>query len=170
MPRRISDYPDAFAGWNLVSSYGSLISVVATWLFLYIVYVQLVEARGSTRYPWLTSEFYGDNLQALLNRGYDSLEWALTSPPKPHAFISLPLATALPCVHNVTGYCAYCVAAKKAVIASCVHSWSAFSSSTLIGVACDFGLPEHTAATTATTVVHVCSICQAIACSGCFAG
>ena len=37
MPRRISDYPDAFAGWNLISSFGSIVSVVAAWLFLYIV-------------------------------------------------------------------------------------------------------------------------------------
>ena len=45
MPRRISDYPDAFAGWNLISSFGSIISVVAAWLFLYIVYIQLVEGK-----------------------------------------------------------------------------------------------------------------------------
>ena len=91
MPRRISDYPDAFAGWNLISSFGSLISVVATWLFLYIVYVQLVEARVTSRYPWLSPEFYSDSLQTLLNRSSGSLEWALTSPPKPHAFVSLPI-------------------------------------------------------------------------------
>ena len=91
MPRRISDYPDAFAGWNLISSFGSIISVVATGLFLYIVYIQLVEGKATTRYPWLTPQFYSDSLQTLLNRSYNSLEWALTSPPKPHAFVSLPL-------------------------------------------------------------------------------
>ncbi len=53
MPRRISDYPDAFAGWNLISSFGSIISVVAAWLFLYIVYLQLVEGEDASRYPWL---------------------------------------------------------------------------------------------------------------------
>lgn len=91
MPRRISDYPDAFAGWNLISSLGSVISVVGTWLFLYIVYVQLVEERASSRSPWLTPQFYSDSLQTILNRAYNSLEWCLNSPPKPHAFVSLPL-------------------------------------------------------------------------------
>ncbi len=91
MPRRISDYPDAFAGWNLISSFGSIISVVATWLFLYILYAQLVEGKATSRYPWLTPQFYSDSLQTLLNRSYNSLEWSLNSPPKPHAFVSLPL-------------------------------------------------------------------------------
>ena len=91
MPRRISDYPDAFAGWNIISSFGSIISVVATWLFLYIVYLQLVEGKSVSRYPWLTPQFYTDYLQSLLNRAYSSLEWCLNSPPKPHAFVSLPL-------------------------------------------------------------------------------
>jgi len=91
MPRRISDYPDAFAGWNLISSFGSIISVIATWLFLYIVYIQLVEGKYTSRYPWLTPQFYSDSLQTLLNRSYNTLEWELTSPPKPHAFVSLPL-------------------------------------------------------------------------------
>jgi cytochrome c oxidase subunit 1 len=91
MPRRISDYPDAFAGWNFVSSFGSIISVVATVLFLYIVYVQLVEGTATSRYPWLTPQFFSDLFQTLLNRSYSSIEWTLTSPPKPHAFVSLPL-------------------------------------------------------------------------------
>ena len=65
--------------------------MVATWLFLYIVYIQLVEGKATSRYPWLSPEFYSDSLQTLLNRSYNSLEWALTSPPKPHAFVSLPI-------------------------------------------------------------------------------
>ena len=91
MPRRISDYPDAFAGWNLISSIGSIISVAATWLFLYILYAQLVEGKSTSRYPWLTPQFYSDSLQTLLKRAYNGLEWSLNSPPKPHAFVSLPL-------------------------------------------------------------------------------
>jgi cytochrome c oxidase subunit 1 len=95
MPRRISDYPDAFAGWNLISSFGSIISVVAAWLFLYIVYKQLVEGKVASRNPWSSVQYYTDTLQALLNRSYPSLEWALSSPPKPHAFVSLPLQSSI---------------------------------------------------------------------------
>ena len=91
MPRRISDYADAFAGWNLVSSFGSIISVIATWLFLHKLYVQLVEGKATSRYPWLTAEFSSDTLQIYLIRAFNSLEWGLSSPPKPHAFVSLPL-------------------------------------------------------------------------------
>ena len=96
MPRRISDYPDAFAGWNLISSFGSIISVIATVLFLHIIYMQLVEGNITSRYPWLVPEFYSDLFQTLFNRNYVSLEWALDSPPKPHAFVSLPIQSALP--------------------------------------------------------------------------
>ena len=91
MPRRISDYPDAFAGWNMISSFGSIISVVATWLFLYIVYVQLTQGNATARYPWLTPQFFSDLFQTLFSRNYNSLEWSINSPPKPHAFVSLPL-------------------------------------------------------------------------------
>jgi cytochrome c oxidase subunit 1 len=93
MPRRISDYPDAFAGWNMVSSLGSIISVIATGLFLYIVFVQLTDAENSARYPWAVPQFFSDYLQIILGRLYSSLEWALTSPPKAHPFISLPLTS-----------------------------------------------------------------------------
>jgi len=91
MPRRISDYPDAFAGWNFISSLGSIISVVATVLFLYIVYIQLVDGTASVRYPWNTPQYFTDLFQTLFNRAFSSIEWTLNSPPKPHAFVSLPL-------------------------------------------------------------------------------
>ena len=93
MPRRISDYPDAFTGWNLVSSFGSIISVVATALFLYVVYDQLVEGKYSGKFHWYVPEYYHDFLQILLGRIYIGLEWCLNSPPKPHAFASLPLTS-----------------------------------------------------------------------------
>ena len=91
MPRRISDYPDAYTGWNLISSLGSIISVIAAWLFLYIISLQLSERQQANRFPWLIPQFYSDSLRILLNRSYNSLEWSLSSPPKPHAFMSLPV-------------------------------------------------------------------------------
>ena len=41
MPRRIPDYPDALAGWNAVSSFGSYVSAISALFFFYIVYVTL---------------------------------------------------------------------------------------------------------------------------------
>nr|YP_001648742.1 cytochrome oxidase subunit 1 [Zymoseptoria tritici]ABU40258.1 cytochrome oxidase subunit 1 [Zymoseptoria tritici]AYO45637.1 cytochrome c oxidase subunit 1 [Zymoseptoria tritici] len=95
MPRRISDYPDAFAGWNMVSSFGSIISVVATWLFLNILYLQLTIGESVSRYPWAIPQFFSDYLRFLLNRAFLSLEWCLNSPPKPHAFASLPVQSVM---------------------------------------------------------------------------
>src|SRR3954468_8468859 len=42
MPRRIAEYPDAFAGWNLVSSIGSFISGASTLFFVFIVFHTLL--------------------------------------------------------------------------------------------------------------------------------
>jgi cytochrome c oxidase subunit 1 len=91
MPRRISDYPDAFTGWNIISSFGSIVSVVSAALFIYIIHEQLTKGSPESRNPWVRPEFNTDSFRALLNRSYTSLEWALTSPPKPHAFTSLPI-------------------------------------------------------------------------------
>ena len=91
MPRRISDYPDAFTGWNFISSIGSLISVAATVLFLHIVYLQLVKGKAIFGYPWAVPQLFSDYLRILKDKSAPGLEWALSNPPKPHAFTSLPL-------------------------------------------------------------------------------
>jgi len=41
MPRRIPDYPDAYFGWNVIASFGSILSVASVILFFYIVFVTL---------------------------------------------------------------------------------------------------------------------------------
>jgi len=60
MPRRISDYPDAFTGWNFISSVGSLVSVAATALFLHIVYLQLVKGKAVFGYIWAVPQLFSD--------------------------------------------------------------------------------------------------------------
>ncbi len=91
MPRRVSDYPDAFTGWNFISSIGSVISVAATALFLQIVYLQLVKGKAIYGYIWAVPQLFSDYYRILTDRCSPGLEWALHNPPKPHAFTSLPL-------------------------------------------------------------------------------
>jgi len=45
MPRRIPDFPDAYSGWNAVSSYGSYLSFFSVLLFFYIVYITLMKGK-----------------------------------------------------------------------------------------------------------------------------
>lgn len=52
MPRRIADYPEFYRGWNLISSFGSYISLIATCIFMYTVYIMLVYGSTSCRNPY----------------------------------------------------------------------------------------------------------------------
>jgi cytochrome c oxidase subunit 1 len=95
MPRRISDYPDAFAGWNLISSFGSIVSVSATYIFVYLLYKQLTTGKAVLKYIWKESKYFTDTLRILIDRCSNSIEWNLNSPPKAHPFIDLPLQSSV---------------------------------------------------------------------------
>jgi len=41
IPRRYSDYPDSFLKWNVVSSFGSLISILGSFLLLGLIWYSL---------------------------------------------------------------------------------------------------------------------------------
>lgn len=76
MPRRISDYPDAFAGWNMVASIGSFISGASTLFFIFVVFHTLVFGRR------VGANYWGE--------GATTLEWTLSSPPPFHSFETPP--------------------------------------------------------------------------------
>jgi len=76
MPRRYIDYPDAFAGWNMVSSIGSYISFAATLFFVGVVIYTLGWGKRAQSNPW--------------GRGATTLEWTVSSPPPFHTFEELP--------------------------------------------------------------------------------
>jgi len=46
MPRRYSDYPDAFIKWNVVSSVGSIISFVSVLLFIFLLWESIISQRS----------------------------------------------------------------------------------------------------------------------------
>lgn len=92
MPRRIADYPDAFEGWNYVSSVGSLISVVATAVFLFVIYDMLASDRVAVANPWALPQFFSSTPVFLANTpSSTTLEWALPSPTPYHAYNMMPV-------------------------------------------------------------------------------
>jgi len=55
MPRRYSDYPDAFIKWNVVSSVGAVISFVALLIFIFIIWEALAAQRRIIARPHIPS-------------------------------------------------------------------------------------------------------------------
>lgn len=87
IPRRIPDYPDAFAGWNYVSSIGSFIALISILLFIYIIYDQLVNGLNNNKLIIKTPDFIESNKIFQFNViKSSSIEFLLTSPPAVHAF------------------------------------------------------------------------------------
>jgi cytochrome c oxidase subunit I len=52
MPRRIADYPDAFSGWNYISSLGSYVFALGLVVFFYTMFSALVRKGKAAHNPW----------------------------------------------------------------------------------------------------------------------
>ncbi|MDE2183375.1 MAG: cytochrome c oxidase subunit I [Alphaproteobacteria bacterium] len=76
MPRRTADYPDAFAGWNYVSSIGAFIAGAGVIVFILVLIEAFLRKRRAGDNPW--------------GVGATTLEWTLSSPPAFHTFNELP--------------------------------------------------------------------------------
>jgi len=79
MPRRYVDYPDAYAGWNYISSMGSYIFAFGLLIFFYGIYLAYSRKEKAGDNPW--------------GEGATTLEWTLSSPPPFHQFETLPRIT-----------------------------------------------------------------------------
>ncbi len=82
MPRRYADYPAGFAHWNMISSYGYVITAVGVLVFLVMLLDMFVLRRrklnaAENASPW--------------GEGATTLEWTLSSPPPFHQFPELPV-------------------------------------------------------------------------------
>ncbi|OJX11412.1 MAG: cytochrome c oxidase subunit I [Caedibacter sp. 37-49] len=76
MPRRIPDYPTAYAGWNKIASYGAYLTAFATLFFIVSIFYALWKGKKTPSNPWGESA--------------NTLEWTVSSPPPFHTFETLP--------------------------------------------------------------------------------
>lgn len=74
MPRRYPDYPDAYAPWNEISSYGAYIAGIGTIIFLLGAVYTLLWGRKVGGNYWK------------VDKSVMTLEWTLPSPPPFHQF------------------------------------------------------------------------------------
>ena len=72
MPRRYVDYPDAFAGWNAISSFGSYLFAVGLVVFFTTFALAFARRKPAPDNPW--------------GEGATTLEWTLSSPPPFHQY------------------------------------------------------------------------------------
>nr|YP_010531191.1 cytochrome c oxidase subunit I [Hypsathalia przewalskyi]UXW93426.1 cytochrome c oxidase subunit I [Hypsathalia przewalskyi] len=75
MPRRYSDYPDAFLTWNVLSSIGSMITFLSILFMIFIIW----ESFSSQRQIIMSSHMIS------------SIEWNQKFPPSDHSYEELPL-------------------------------------------------------------------------------
>ena len=94
MPRRISDYPDSFEPWNIISSLFSVMSIFTVILFINIVYEQLNPGKSQFKANPTSPDFIVSNLYHD-NKIHD-LEFVLPQPANFHTFNELPILFAKP--------------------------------------------------------------------------
>jgi len=76
MPRRIPDYPDAYAGWNMISSWGAYISALGGILFFVVLWRTLTSKETVPANQW--------------GSGAETLEWTVESPAPFHTHEQTP--------------------------------------------------------------------------------
>ncbi|HLH11711.1 MAG TPA: cytochrome c oxidase subunit I [Methylovirgula sp.] len=80
MPRRVIDYPQAFAGWNLVSSIGAYLGgAFFLWGLGVFAYTLFAGRRLAAANYW--------------GPGATTLEWSVATPPPHHTYETLPRVT-----------------------------------------------------------------------------
>ncbi|HSX53764.1 MAG TPA: cytochrome c oxidase subunit I [Sphingomonas sp.] len=77
MPRRYPDYPDAYAHYNEIASWGYAIMLVGMVIFFINLFWSLFAGKKAEGNPW--------------GEGATTLEWTLSSPPPFHQFETLPV-------------------------------------------------------------------------------
>lgn len=75
IPRRYSDFPDAFIAWNIVSSLGSTISTLAMLIFIYILLESFIKNQTA---------LFALNLNS-------AIEWTHPWPPADHRYRDTPI-------------------------------------------------------------------------------
>jgi cytochrome c oxidase subunit 1 len=76
MPRRIPDYPDAYAKWNQLATEGYMIMAFSMIFFFVNVFWSMFAGKKAEGNYW--------------GEGATTLEWTLSSPPPYHQFEQLP--------------------------------------------------------------------------------
>nr|YP_008475242.1 cytochrome c oxidase subunit 1 [Candida blackwelliae]AGS44564.1 cytochrome c oxidase subunit 1 [Candida blackwelliae] len=89
MPRRVPNYPDAFIGWNIISSFGSILSVISVIVGLYSVLVQLTNGENEKAEEVVTPDYTESNI--LRNERVSDLELILSRPAQYHTYSELPI-------------------------------------------------------------------------------
>ena len=77
IPRRYSDYPDAYTTWNVVSSVGSTVSLIAVLGFVILIWEAFTKKRSVIISLFLPT----------------SIEWQQALPPAEHSYAELPITS-----------------------------------------------------------------------------